>query len=436
MLERLPVSSGLLGFPRGFRWGAATASHWIEGGARYPEDVAIMAELGLPAYRFSVSWSRVMPDGKAVSQQGLDYYRRLVDELRGREIEPMLALCHWDLPRALAAEGGWRSRKLVEYFADYATAVHAALGDRVRQWTTINEPCCSAFLGYGAGSHAPGHVDPAVALVAAHHQLLAHGTALAALRAVARGGQEFSSALNLSPVLADGYGPEHVEAARKFDGLHNRFFLDPLVGKGYPADVLEDIAHVGGLEPAVKNGDLETIAGPLDWLGVNYHAPTRVRPLADPHAPSNFPLPGLRGMDVIQRDPRAALGSEQSSGSLTDLLRWLNWHTGGLPLIVAENSGAFVDTVDAGGRIRDTGRINYLAEQLRAVHAAIEAGADVRGYLLWSLLDDFEWTPAYSQRFGIVHVDFETQQGTLKDSALFYRDVIALNAVPAKDDLE
>jgi len=465
MLER---AAGLLGFPPGFLWGAATASYQIEGGVseggrgpsiwdtfarqpgkilgdvtgdvacdhfhRYAEDVTLMADIGLPAYRFSISWSRVMPDGKNVSQQGLDYYRRLVDELHTKEIEPVVTLYHWDLPQSLEDDGGWRSRELVKYFVAYAEAVHGALGDRVRQWTTINEPFCSAFLGYGSGIHAPGHVDPAAALVAAHHQLLAHGTALAALRAAATPDQQFSLALNFSPALADGYGPEYAEAARKWDGMHNRFFLDPVLGKGYPGDVLADVAHVGGLESAIKDGDLEMISEPVDWLGVNYYSPTRVKPLDDPQAPSNCPLPGLRGLDVTPpRGPLTSFGWEQDPGSLTELLRWLNWHTGGLPLIVAENGAAFEDKVDARGQVRDAERINYIDKHLRAVHAAIEGGADVRGYLLWSLLDNFEWTMGYSQRFGIVHVDFETQRRTLKDSALYYRDVIALNGVPAGD---
>ncbi|MFE0026367.1 GH1 family beta-glucosidase [Amycolatopsis sp. NPDC059021] len=459
-------ATGVLNFPQRFLWGASTASYQVEGGVteggrgpsiwdvftglpgkiqdgatgevacdhfhRYPEDVTIMADLGLPAYRFSVSWSRVMPDGKTVSQQGLDHYRRLVDELRGRDIEPVLTLYHWDLPQALEDEGGWRSRETADHFAAYAATVHQALGDRVNQWTTINEPFCAAFLGYGSGIHAPGHTDPAAALTAAHHLLLAHGKAMRELRAQSAPGQEFSLALNFSPALADGHGPEHAEAARKFDGIHNRFFLDPVLGKGYPDDVLADVAHVGGLESAIQDGDLATISAPIDWLGVNYYAPTRVAPLDDPHAPSNCPLPGLRGMDVLPpRGRLTAFGWEQTPGSLTELLRWLNWHTGGLPLIVAENGAAFEDSVDPDDRIHDPDRVTYLAEHLRAVHAAIDGGADVRGYLVWSLLDNFEWSMGYSKRFGIVHVDFETQRRRLKDSALFYRDVIARNAVPA-----
>ncbi|GAA4531863.1 GH1 family beta-glucosidase [Amycolatopsis samaneae] len=470
MLDGTPDNGGdsasQLTFPRRFLWGASTASYQVEGGAteggrgpsiwdvfsglpgkihgdatgevacdqfhRYPEDVTIMADLGLPAYRFSVSWSRVMPDGKTVSQRGLDHYRRLVDELRGRNIEPVLTLYHWDLPQALEDEGGWLSRETADHFAEYATTVHTALSDRVGQWTTINEPFCAAFLGYGSGIHAPGHTDYASALIAAHHLLLAHGRATRALRAQATPGQEFSLALNFSPALADGHGPEHTEAARKFDGIHNRFFLDPVLGKGYPEDVLADVAHIGGLEPAIKDGDLETIAAPVDWLGVNYYAPTRVEPLDDPLAPSNCPLPGLRGMNVLPpRGRLTSFGWEQTPASLTELLRWLNWHTGGLPLIVAENGAAFDDIVDADDRIHDPDRITYLAEHLRAVHAAIDGGADVRGYLVWSLLDNFEWSMGYSKRFGIVHVDFETQRRRLKDSALFYRDVIARNAVPA-----
>jgi beta-glucosidase len=455
-----------LGFPPGFLWGAATSSYQIEGGVtaggrgpsiwdtfaavkgnvlngdsgavacdhyhRYREDLALMDEVGLRAYRFSVAWPRVMPDGKTLSPQGIGFYERLVDELLCLGIRPMLTLYHWDLPQALQDKGGWPARDTAARFADYAVAVHDVLGDRVRDWTTLNEPFCAAFLGYGSGVHAPGVADPAAALVAAHHQLLAHGLALRALRAQpGLAGQRFSLALNFSPALADADDEEHREAVRKFDGIHNRFFLDPVLGRGYPADVLADVAHVGGLEPAIRDGDLDTIAGSLDWLGVNYYAPTRVVPLPDRLAPSNCPLPGLRGMDVLPpRGPLTTFGWEQTPGSLTDLLLWLHDHTGGTPLVVTENGAAFADTVEPDGRVRDRDRVRYFAEHLRAVHAAVAGGADVRGYLAWSLLDNFEWAMGFSQRFGLIHVDFATQQRTVKDSARFLAEVAAANAVP------
>ncbi|TDD36273.1 GH1 family beta-glucosidase [Saccharopolyspora elongata] len=460
-----------LGFPSDFVWGTATASYQIEGGAkedgrgpsiwdtftategkvlggdtgevacdhfhRYPEDVALMAELGLPTYRFSVSWSRVMPDGRTVNPQGMAFYDRLVDELLDHGITPMITLFHWDLPQALEDEGGWRVRDTAARFADYAAAVHGALGDRVPDWTTLNEPYCSAFLGYGTGVHAPGVAEPGTALVAAHHHLLAHGLGMRALRAAARPGQRFSLVLNFAPALTDGDDEAHREAARKFDGMQNRIFLDPVLGRGYPEDVLADVAHLGALEPAIRDGDLETITTPLDWLGVNYYAPVRVAPLADLEAPSNSGLPGLRGFDVLPpRGPLTSFGWEQTPSSLTDLLLWLRRHCPGLPLMVAENGAAFADTIDSDGRIRDRDRVRYFADHLRAVHAAIEQGADVRGYLAWSLLDNFEWALGYSQRFGLIHVDFDTLQRTVKDSARFFSGVAASNAVPVDDPAE
>ncbi|WP_410660113.1 GH1 family beta-glucosidase [Amycolatopsis sp. lyj-112] len=450
-------------FPAGFRWGTATAAYQVEGSTtadgrgpsiwdtfaaqpgrvldgatgeracehylRYAEDIGLLNELGIPHYRFSVAWSRVMPDGRTIEPRGLAFYDRLVDKLLERGITPMLTLYHWDLPQALQDAGGWPNRDLAGYFADYAQTVHKALGDRVRQWTTINEPFCAAFIGYGNGDHAPGIQDEGAALVAAHNLLLAHGHATRAIRANGGDGQEVSIVLNFSPVLTDVDDSAHREAARKFDFLHNRFFLDPLLGRGYPAALLEDLAHLGTLEPAIADGDLDLIAQPLDLLGVNYYAPTRAVPLDAPEADSNCPLPGLRGMDV--QPPRGdvtSFGWEQRPESFTDLLLWLHEHCPELPLVVAENGAAFADEV-VDGRVHDEKRVRYFAEHIGAVHDAIERGADVRGYLAWSLLDNFEWARGYTQRFGIVHVDFETQERVLKDSARFFADVVARNGL-------
>ncbi|MET8996291.1 GH1 family beta-glucosidase [Amycolatopsis sp. NPDC004169] len=449
-------------FPTGFLWGAATASYQVEGAVaeggrgpsiwdefaaaegkvldgatgdvacdhyhRYPEDIGLLADLGLNAYRFSVAWPRVMPDGKTKSAAGLAFYDRLVDELLSRNVVPVLTLYHWDLPQALEDAGGWPSRDTASRFADYAAVVHAALGDRVRQWTTINEPFCAAFLGYGSGVHAPGVQDHATALVAAHHLLLAHGLAT---RALAGPQHEFSLALNFAPAIADGDTPAHAEAARQFDGIHNRFFLDPVLGRGYPADV---VAAAGRFAECVRDGDTDVIAAPIDWLGVNYYAPARVTPLEDPQAPSNCPLPTLRGMDVLPaRPPLTAFGWEQAPGSLTGLLRWIDDRSGGLPLVVAENGASFVDTV-VDGRVYDAARVNYFMEHLQAVHDAIRAGVDVRGYFAWSLLDNFEWAMGYTQRFGLVHVDFETQRRTVKESGRYLGRVAKANALGTPPD--
>jgi beta-glucosidase len=460
-------------FPPGFLWGTGTAAYQIEGAVaqdgrgpsiwdtfaaeagrvsdgstgetacdhyhRYRQDVELVSELGLPVYRFSTAWPRIMPDGRTLEPRGLAFYDRLVDALLERGITPMVTLYHWDLPQALQDSGGWCERDIAPRFADYARAVHDRLGDRVVHWTTLNEPFCSAFLGYGIGVHAPGIRDERAALRAAHHHLLAHGAAMQVLRADARPDRQLSIVLNFSPALAGsggpvGDGPADCEAARRWDALHNRFFLDPVLGRGYPPDLLADLAPLDALEPAIRDGDLELVAQPLDWIGVNYYAPTRVLPLADPAAPSNCPLPGLRGLDVLPpRGPLTSMGWEQHPDSLTELLVRLGWRCGTVPLVVTENGAAFADTVDADGRVRDPERTHYLAQHLRAVHAAIERGVDVRGYLAWSLLDNFEWSQGYTQRFGLVHVDFETQQRTVKDSGRFFAQVVARNAVDPDD---
>ncbi|WP_168200569.1 GH1 family beta-glucosidase [Allokutzneria sp. NRRL B-24872] len=454
-----------LRFPTGFLWGSATSSYQIEGAStvdgrgpsiwdtfaatpgkvdggdtgavacdhyhRYPEDIALMRRLGLPAYRFSIAWPRVQPTGSStINRAGLAFYDRLVDALLEAGIQPLPTLYHWDLPQALQDNGGWTVRDTAARFADYAAVVHSHLGDRVTEWTTLNEPFCSAYLGYFSGVHAPGETDAAQALRALHHLLLGHGLATQAMRAQAPANHKFSLVLNFSPVRIDHDDPAHREAQRKADGLQNRIFLDPVVRGEYPADVLADIAHVGALEAVVQKGDLEIISAPLDWLGVNYYSPTRVAPAAPDYVPQSH-LPGLRGVDMLPpRGPLTGIGWEQEPAALRDLLVWLSEQAPGLPLLVTENGSAFEDVVTPEGRIHDTGRRNYLVEHLRAVHDAVSAGANVRGYLAWSLLDNFEWAFGYRQRFGIVHVDFETQQRTLKDSARLFADIVRDNTVP------
>ncbi|WP_018680178.1 GH1 family beta-glucosidase [Actinokineospora enzanensis] len=452
-------------FPADFLWGSATSSYQIEGATevdgrgpsiwdtfargegnvigghtgdpacdhyhRYREDVALLAELGLPAYRFSIAWPRVMPDGRRVEPRGLDFYDRLVDELVAHGITPIPTLYHWDLPQALQDAGGWVNRDVPSWFADYALVVGDRLGDRVRDWITINEPLCSAFLGYGTGVHAPGLRDARQAVIAGHHHLLGHGLAATALRAHARPDTKVAVALNFAPPLTDSDDAEHREAARRFDAVHNRFFLDPVLGRGYPPDLRADLAHLGALESAIRDGDEEMIGRPLDWIGVNYYAPSRVIPTPDPLQESNCGLPGLRGVDVLPaRGPLTTMDWEQDPVAFADLLLWLGEHCAPVPLIVTENGSSFEDTVDADGRVRDTDRTHYLAEHLHAVHAAIAGGADVRGYLAWSLLDNFEWSFGYTRRFGLVHVDFDTQRRRIKDSGRFYAEVVAANAVP------
>ncbi|NUT51317.1 MAG: beta-glucosidase [Saccharothrix sp.] len=454
-----------LRFPPGFRWGAATASFQIEGATtvdgrgpsiwdtfaarpgavrggdtgdpacdhyhRYPSDVALMAELGLAAYRFSLAWPRIQPLGAGrVEPRGLAFYDRLVDELLGRGIQPVATLYHWDLPQALEDRGGWRDRDTAHRFAEYAALAHEHLADRVTQWTTLNEPWCSAFLGYANGIHAPGVVDPKASLEAAHHLLLGHGLAVRAMRAQAPADHEFSIVLNFCSVRVEDEEPATLAAARKVDGLQNRLFLDPLGGRGYPADVVEETAWLGDWTAAVRDGDLDVIATPIDWLGVNYYAPTRVAAAADPLAVTGGPFPGLRGVDFPPpRGEVTGMGWEIDPSGLTELLARLQRDVG-LPLVVTENGSAFPDAV-VGGEVVDEERTRYLVDHLRAVHRAVAEGVDVRGYFAWSLLDNFEWAEGYGKRFGIVHVDYDTQVRTVKRSGRTLAAVIAANAVPA-----
>ena len=403
--------------------GAVAADHYH----RYRQDAALMADLGLGAYRFSVAWPRVQPDGRGpVNPEGLDFYRRLADSLLERGIEPWVTLYHWDLPQALQDRGGWASREVVDRFVDYAAAVYGALSDRVANWTTLNEPWCAAFLGHAAGVHAPGVQDPATAVRAAHHLLVAHGQATRAMRALdAR--PRLGINLNLDPVTPASAGPADADAARRIDGVYNRLFLDPLFRGRYPADVLEDLGGLGGLD-RVGDDDLAAIAAPLDLLGVNYYRRWVVA--ARPERPrlGGPPSPWVAAGDVefVASDrPRTALGWEIDPSGLDELLLRLHRDYPPLPLYVTENGAAFEDGPDAHGRVRDRARIRFLDGHLRAAHRAIQGGVDLRGYFVWSLLDNFEWAEGYAKRFGIVYVDFPTQRRLPKDSALWYRDAIA-----------
>jgi beta-glucosidase len=438
MIRRTPVTT--TSFPPGFVWGVATASYQIEGAARvggrgesiwdrfshtpgniangdtgdvacdhyhrYPEDVAIIAGLGLDAYRFSVAWPRVVPDGTGeVNHEGLDFYDRLVDELLGAGITPYATLYHWDLPQALEDGGGWPSRATAEAFADYAAVVAARLGDRVPRFTTLNEPWCSSHLGYRVGVHAPGREDHGAALAAAHHLLLAHGLAVPAIRAAAPA-TEVGITLNFEPKVPASSHPLDVEAALAAHDQYNRWFLDPVAGRGYPA---HGSAEWGWDYRQVADGDLEVIAAPIDFLGVNYYTRETVRsPHLDPLPAA--PAPELTGM-----------GWEVYPEGLTETLGFVASRTGELPLYVTENGAAYPDDPEDPGR--DPERVAYLRRHLLAALAAIDDGVPLRGYFAWSLLDNFEWGHGYDQRFGVVHVDFATQQRTVRDSARYLAEV-------------
>ncbi|MFI0350339.1 GH1 family beta-glucosidase [Actinomadura sp. 9N407] len=455
--------------PEGFLWGAATAAYQIEGAAqedgrapsiwdtfshtpgrtlngdtgdvatdhynRWREDIAAMVDMGIDAYRFSISWPRVWSAG-AYNSKGVDFYARLVDTLLENGIAPVATLYHWDLPQELEDAGGWPARDTVSLFAEYAAHMGRALGDRVHTWTTLNEPWCSAFLGYAAGVHAPGRTDPVDALKAAHHLNLAHGMASRELRVVAAPSAQHSITLNLHHLRGED------EAVRRVDAISNRVFLDPLLGRGYPADLLEDTASLTDWS-FVRDGDEETIAAPLDVLGVNYYSPTLVRTWdgvsprthADGHKEgAATPFVGCENVEfVAQPGPYTAMGWPVDATGLEEMLLGLHAEHPDVPLMITENGAAYDDAVEPGGRVRDERRVTYLRDHLAAMRRAIEAGVDVRGYFAWSLLDNFEWAYGYERRFGLIHVDYATGERRWKDSAHWYKEMVRASkeGVPA-----
>jgi beta-glucosidase len=455
-----------LTFPEGFAWGTATASFQIEGAThadgrtdsiwdtycrvpgaitdghtgepacdhyrRMPADVALMASLGLDTYRFSVAWPRVRPDGGAVNPAGVDFYSRLVDTLLEHGIAPWVTLYHWDLPQALEDVGGWTNRDTAYRFAEYADTVHSALGDRVPTWTTLNEPWCSAFLGYAAGVHAPGRTEPRAAVAAVHHLLLAHGLGIEALRA--GGASQVGITLNMAPLSAEHPDdPADADVLRRLDGLHNRVFLDPVLRGEYPADVAADLAPFD-LDDNIRDGDLALIGAPIDVLGVNYYSTSHIE--AQPPTPGHEArqaIPWAIGVGAVRNVsrglPRTEMGWEIEPDGLRRLLVRLHTEYPGTPLVITENGSAWEDTVGPNGEIDDPERVDYLRSHLAAAHAAIEEGVDLRGYLAWSLLDNFEWSYGYTKRFGIVHVDYETQVRTPKSSAQVYAEIARRNAL-------
>jgi beta-glucosidase len=451
----------LPGFPGGFLWGAATSAYQIEGGValggrgrsiwdtfshsegrtsgaatgdvacdhyhRWREDVALLAGLGATGYRFSFAWPRIQPGGTGpVNREGLGFYDELVDGLLGGGITPVPTLYHWDLPQTLEDEGGWLNRQTAYRFAEYAALLADRFGDRIKTWITLNEPFIHMAFGYALGVHAPGLELGLDALPVAHNQLLAHGLAAAELRGR---GLKVAIANNCSPVGAVSDAQADVAAAEAYDTLHNRLFNDPLLLGRYP-----DLSAFGvpgadqGALPFVRDGDLELIAQPLDLLGLNYYNPTLVAAV-DPEATQE---PGILPFELcdIEGVPTTAFGWPVVPEGLTELLVGLRARYGDAlpPILITENGCSTEDTVDADGRIRDTARIEYLNGHLRAVHAAIAAGVDVRGYLTWSLIDNFEWAEGFTQRFGLVRVDFDTLERTPKDSYEWFRAAIAAQA--------
>ncbi|HEV2782340.1 MAG TPA: GH1 family beta-glucosidase [Actinophytocola sp.] len=462
--------------PSTFRWGAATAAYQIEGAVaedgrgpsiwdtfcrvpgaidggdtgdvacdhyhRMPQDVALMRELGIDSYRFSVAWPRVQPGGRGpVNPAGIGFYDRLVDELIGSGIEPWVTLYHWDLPQELEDAGGWPERDTAHRFADYAMLVFERLRDRVECWSTLNEPLCSAMLGYYHGKQAPGRREFPAAIAAIHHLLLGHGLATQRMRAVstpppsalrAAGAQgpppsasrqvRLGITLNPSVVAPATDSPLDRDAARRADGLGARIYLDPLRHGRYPADVVDDL-EARGVRLPIRDGDLETISTPFDWLGVNYYFSSRVSGVDDlGRSVDDAGIPVAR--DVRLGRPVTAMDWEIIPDGLTELLVRLGRDYPGMPMVVTESGAAFHDIPDESGFVQDDERAAYLASHIAAVARARQTGADVRGYFVWSLLDNFEWSYGYAKRFGLIRVDYETQRRTLKHSAHWYRDTI------------
>ncbi len=464
-----------LQFPEGFIFGSATAAYQIEGAfdedgrgpsiwdtfshtpgkvengdtgdrasAHYhhlEEDLDLMESLGLHAYRFSIAWSRIQPTGRGPANElGLAFYGRLVDGLLARGIRPIATLYHWDLPQALEDEGGWTNRDTAYAFADYARIMGEALGDRIDTWTTLNEPWCSAYLGYASGAHAPGRTDDAASLTAVHHLNLAHGLAITELKKVVTNDPDFSITLNLHVIRGEGdTGPE---AVRQIDGIGNRVFLGPLLTGEYPADVLADTAGITDWS-FVLPGDTEIINQPLDVLGVNYYSTTLVR-LWDGSSPREHsdghkdvgasPWPGAERVEFLaQPGPYTAMGWNIEPAGLEELLVQLHTDYPHQPLMVTENGAAFADVVvqePSGPAVHDVERTDYLRRHFTAAHRAMARGVDLRGYQVWSFMDNFEWAYGYSKRFGIVYIDYETEERIPKDSSHWYRSLVSTGVIP------
>lgn len=426
-------------FPAGFTFGAATSAYQIEGtagaglshwdsfaatpgniadnsnGSRacdhldlWPQDLDLVRDAGFDAYRFSTSWARVMPDGVAVNPEGLDFYDRLVDEMIERGLKPFLTFYHWELPAALAAIGGWQNRDIATRFADFCTAVHARIGDRIASAATLNEPWCIAWLSHFLGHHAPGLRDIHAASRAMHHVLLAHGTAMQALRS--EGGRNLGVVLNFETCHPADDSAAAARAAETQDAIYNQWFIRALMGQGYPDAALEGI---GPHLPDNWQADMRTIAQPLDWLGVNYY--TRKLHTAAPGLwPHTAEVPGPL--------PKTQMDWEIRPEGLTEfLIRLARDHTGSLPLYVTENGMALAAGPDV---TQDDRRMQFIADHLRATRAAMDQGVDVRGFFYWSLLDNYEWGWGYGPRFGLVHVDYDTMARTPKASWHAFRNML------------
>ncbi|MEV3938495.1 GH1 family beta-glucosidase [Glycomyces sp. NPDC049804] len=450
-------------FPTGFTWGAATSSYQVEGSTgadgrgpsiwdafvnepgrvvdgsngdtaidsyrSIPEDVATIKALGLNAYRFSLSWPRICPDGDdRVNEAGLAYYSNLVDALLAEGITPWITLYHWDLPQTLEDAGGWPVRATAERFGEFARIAHAALGDRVKHWITVNEPWCAAFLGYASGEHAPGRREPAASIAAAHHLMLGHGLAARAIKA-ADPDATVSVGLNFYPIHAATETPVDIDAARRVDGVQNRWFTEAALRGAYPEDIVEDFKAISDFA-FVEDGDMETINAPIDVLSVNYYSRFTVTGNGGATSASAAPTgagsawPANEHIGFVSSGlPVTDMGWEIDPAGLAETLTRLHAGYPDVKLAVTENGSAFPDKIED-GEIHDPERLDYARDHLAACADAVAAGVPLIGYFAWSLADNFEWAWGYTKRFGLVYVDFETGERTVKDSGRWYGDLV------------
>ncbi len=453
-------------FPDDFVWGTATASYQIEGAVaedgrgasiwdtfahtpgkiadgqtgdmaddhyhRYAEDLAILADLGMNAYRFSIAWPRILPAGTGKpNPAGVDFYRRVAETCLQHGITPYATLYHWDLPQPLEDAGGWLNRDVAERFADYAAVTAEALGDVIQHWITLNEPWCSAFLGYASGVHAPGKTLGTRALEAVHHLLLGHGQAVGALRQ-ARPDAEVGLTLNLYSVRPASEAPNDLEAVRRVGGQQNRLFLHPVLSGEYPQDVLADAGVADWF--ADRRADLQLISAPIDFLGVNYYSRHTVAgpkngSFSDPSMVSAHPG-SERAHMVDTGAAKTQMGWEIHPDGLLDVIEMVHALAPELPVYITENGAAYPDTVGPDDAVHDEERRHYFELHVAACQQAVESNLPLRGYFAWSLMDNFEWAFGYTRRFGLVYVDFPTQRRVIKDSGLWFRDLLARQAAP------
>lgn len=440
-------------FPKSFIWGTATASYQIEGGAheegrgdsiwdrfsrqpgkvyndengeiacdhfhRYPEDVQLMSDLGIQSYRFSFAWPRLFPKEGVFNPEGLNFYKRLLDELEAKGIKASATIYHWDLPTWIQDKGGWSNRETVDHFVVYAKVLFEAFGDRIERWMTHNEPWCASFLSYALGVHAPGHTDWNEALRASHHLLLSHGKAVQLYREMGLSA-DIGITLNFTPTVPASEAQEDIEAAKRLDGFNNRWFIDPIFKGCYPEDMVELYSKRFGALNFIQKNDLQILSTPIDFLGVNYYTHNIIQ------ADEGDSVFGARTLD--ETEPVTDMGWVIHPEGLFNLLKRIQTDYTELPLYITENGAAFADILED-GRVQDKERIDYLQSHFEVAHKFLEEGGNLKGYYVWSLMDNFEWALGYSKRFGIIYIDYETLERTPKESYDWYKKVIQTNSM-------